>query len=182
MDCYLVWAVSGSTVQVIATTNAARSLNWSQNSLNIPGITEIDTYICNGLTVSGANDGACNTGQIVAKYGTPYDNYAAGLCYGITLDNSGSVSAGTWYLPAICQMGGASQGAGCSSGLANIDTNLFQLGFGGLTGSYWSSTEYSVVPDALAWLKFFASGGSGVQFHLVKSAQFGVRCSRELAF
>jgi hypothetical protein len=29
--------------------------------------------------------------------------------------------AGPWYLPAICQMGPASQGASCPTGLGNMD-------------------------------------------------------------
>jgi hypothetical protein len=180
MDCYLVWAASGPTGQVIQTNDATGSpMNWSQNLINIPGITETSTTAgmdaCNGAT-----DGNCDTGQIVGHYGTPYTNYAAGLCYGISSDNSGTVSAGTWYLPAICQMGGSGQGAGCSSGLANIDTNLVQLGFSGLSGYYWSSTEFSNSPLIGAWAEYFASGGGSNQSAINKMNQFGVRCSRTL--
>lgn len=173
---YLVWAVSGSTVQVIPTSDATGSPQvWSNTLDNIPGITETSTAPpCNGAT-----DGACNTGQIVALYTTPYNNYAAGLCYGITLDNTGSVSAGTWYLPAICQMGGTDQSAGCVPGVANIDTNLVQLGFGSLAGGYWSSTEDSGNPTDVAWGQGFAAGGSG-QYYVNKVVSLGVRCSRAL--
>ena len=174
---YLVWAVSGSTVQVIPTSDATGSPKvWSPTNNNISGITETSTAPpCNGAT-----DGACNTVVIVAYYGPiPTANYAAGLCYGITSDNTGSVSAGTWYLPAICQMGGTGQGAGCVSGVANIDTNLVQLGFGSLDGYYWSSTEYSGIPTDFAWYQDFAAGGSN-QLYDDKGYALGVRCSRAL--
>lgn len=73
----------------------------------------------------GGTDGPCNTNQIQAFYGTPYTNYAAGLCYQISSDNTGSVPVGTWYLPAICQISYQSPPiASCLQGLPNIDTNL----------------------------------------------------------
>lgn len=180
MDCYLVWAVSGSTAQVIQTSDVTDSpINWSQDYTNIPGISETSTT-ADGDACNGATDGNCNTGQIEANYGVPYANYAAGLCYGITSDNSGTVSAGTWYLPAICQMGSSGGSAGCSSGLANIDTNLVQLGFGGLAGTYWSSTEFSLNnPQLSSWAEYFSTGTS-FQSGGDKDVQLGVRCSRAL--
>jgi hypothetical protein len=181
IDTYLVWSVSGTspsgTALVLASSDASSSQLWSTTDLDI-GITELSVTPCNGAT-----DGACDTGQIESNYRTPYTAYAAGLCYEITSDNSGTVLVGTWYLPAICQMGGAGQGAGCSSGLANIDTNLVQLGFGGLSGGYWSSTEYSFSALQFAWNEFFASGGSSHQVGSTKDSSFlRVRCSRALTF
>ncbi len=182
MDGYLVWSVSGTspsaTALVIGSGNASSSQVWSTDFFNIPGITETSSAPpCNGAT-----DGACDTGQIEAHYLTPYINYAAGLCYEITSDTSGTVTIGTWYLPAICQMGGASQGAGCSSGLANIDTNLVQLGFSGLAGGYWSSTEYSGLPTSVAWYEDFASGSGSGQCFNPKSNPFSVRCARAFTY
>jgi hypothetical protein len=179
----LVWDVSGSTAQVIATSDAINSpQSWSFDFVNIPGITDTSktppdgTDICNGAT-----DGSCNTGKIMDQY--PDSNFsAAGLCYGITSDNSGEVPPGTWYLPAICQMGGSGQGAGCSSDLPipnNIDTNLVQLGFGGLEGTYWSSTESSSDPQYLAWWQYFISNSGSNQGHDYKDNPYvGIRCSR----
>ena len=186
IDGYLVWSVSGispsATALVIDSSNTAIGQAWSTTNFNILGITE--TSVLPGAACNGATDGLCNTGQIESHYVTPYTNYAAGLCYGITSDNSGAVPLGSWYLPAICQMGGASQGAGCSSGLANIDTNLVQLGFGGISSSfYWSSTEYSLNPSSVAWLQFFGSNGGSLQTHPNKTIpNFNVRCVRSFTY
>ena len=129
IDGYLVFSVpTASTALVLASSDASSSQLWSPSYDAIAGITETSAAPpCNGAT-----DGACDTAQIEAYYGTPYANYAAGLCDEITSDNSGAVTLGTWYLPAICELGGSGQGAGCSSGMANIDANLVQLGFSGL--------------------------------------------------
>ncbi|HSB96820.1 MAG TPA: hypothetical protein VLC91_10235 [Spongiibacteraceae bacterium] len=182
IDGYLVYAVSGTSPSakalVIAGSNASSSQRWSVSSDNISGITETSTAppaACNGAT-----DGACNTGQLDAFYGTPYSNYAAGLCQQISSDNTGAVSLGTWYLPAVCEMGGA--GANCVPGSADIDTNLVQLGFGGLSGSYWSSTESSGAPLSTAWFADFATGGGSSQNNAFKSNSFGVRCARSIIF
>ncbi|MDR3443056.1 MAG: hypothetical protein P4L65_08570, partial [Legionella sp.] len=180
---YLVWDVSGSTAQVIATSDAdGTPVYWSVDFFNIPGITETST-VATGNACNGATDGSCDTGKIIAQYiDTPYTYYAAGLCYGITSDNSGEVPPGTWYLPAICQMGGSGQGAGCSSDLPipnNIDTNLVQLGFGGLEGTYWSSTEASSDPQNLAWWQYFiSSSGSNQGRDYKDNSYIGIRCSR----
>jgi len=181
IDGYLVFAVSGSTAQVIASGNAASSSQvWSTSSFDIAGTTELSTAppsACNGST-----EGACNSAQAEAHYGAPHSNYAAGLCQQITSDNSGTVVTGTWYLPAVCQMAGAGLGASCAAGIANIDTNLMQLGFGGLNGAaYWSSTEYSGNPTNTAWYTFFDGGGS-MQGSSSKFSLFSVRCARSIDF
>lgn len=63
---------------------------------------------------------------------------------------------------------------------ANIDTDLVQLGFGGLLGNnYWSSTEYLPTQDGAAWYEFFVSGGSGPR-SVGKNIGIAVRCSRAL--
>jgi hypothetical protein len=186
MDGYLVWSVSGTspsaTALVIGSSDASNLQYWSTGFVNIPGITETSLTSSRELC-NGATDGACDTGQIEAYYKTPYDNYAAGLCYRITSDSSsGTVAEGTWYLPAICQMGGAGQGAGCTLGLANIDTNLVQLGFSGLSGSYWSSTESSGSPLKYVWLENFASHSGSGQSRDLKNVRFSVRCARAFSY
>ncbi len=179
MDGYLVWSVpTASTALVLASGDASSSNEWSSADNNIPGIIETSTAPpCNG-----ASDGACDTAQIEAYYGTPYTNYAAGLCDEITSDNSGTVPLGTWYLPAICELASSGQGASCSSGLANVDTNLVQLGFGGLSSFYWSSTEYSPFPVNVAWAQYFAAGGGSVQEGLNKNILVSTRCARAITY
>jgi hypothetical protein len=180
IDGYLVYAVpTGSTAFVMASSDASSTVRWSATSNNIAGITETSTSPPSACY--GATDGACDSAQITAQYGTPYTGYAAGLCDEITSDNSGAVAIGTWYLPSICELGGAGQGAGCSSGLADIDTNLVQLGFGGLSGYHWSSTEFSSIPANAAWVEYFATGGS-FQVGAVKTLSFPTRCVRSITY
>jgi hypothetical protein len=178
MDGYLVWDVTSTSAQVLATSDASTSLQvWSPDYYDI-GVNENSTSPC-----LGATDGSCDSGQIAAHYLTPYNAYAAGFCYEITTDNSGTVSLGTWYLPAICQMGGAGQMAGCAAGLANIDTNLVQLGFGALAnnGYYWASTEASANPTYSAWTQYFALGGYSLQNTSAKVINaLRVRCARSI--
>ncbi len=177
-------------------------------------------------TCDGRSDGHCDSGNILLFYNlyqTNYSgscdpqqgglggclattpavislaNYAAGLCYN---DTDGGAINGEWYLPAICEMGPASNGSGCS-GTQNMVTNLPNLlgvangsgvlttacswGNGGtsstncLAGDYWGSTEYSGNPQDGAWDQYFAaSGGSNQGYGLNKFALLGVRCSRAL--
>ncbi len=121
----LVWEITNATtVQVIDNSNLAAAV-WGGFGTAI------------GPGAQSLTDGASNTLNIVNQLGTG-SSYAAELCNQST---NGGASTGTWYLPAICQMGGSGQGAGCATGLANIDTNLVQFGFGSLSGLFWSSTE-----------------------------------------
>ncbi|WP_058533878.1 DUF1566 domain-containing protein [Legionella saoudiensis] len=177
---YLVWSMSGNTALVLASSDVSASQVWSTSFNNIPNINETSTNppdACNGAT-----DGSCNTNQLAAQYGTSYTDYAAGLCYQIALDNTGPVALGTWYLPAICQMGN-SMATCAASGLANIEVNLFKLGFGDLQGgyAYWSSTQYSGQPIFDAWFHAFSTG-SGVQSHTYKGGEHYVRCVRAINF
>jgi predicted RNA-binding protein with TRAM domain len=179
IDGYLVFSVpTASTALVLASSDASSSQAWGPSYVAIAGITETSTSPpCNGAT-----DGACDTAQIVAYYGTPLTGYAAGLCDEITSDNSGTVAMRTWYLPSICELGGAGQGAGCSSGMANIDANLVQLGFSGLNSPYWSSTEFAATPTLYAWAEYFTTGGASFQLAINKAAQFGTRCVRSMTY
>ena len=135
---------------------------------------------------NGAYDGACDTTNIVAYYSIPNTNpainltyYASGLC-------KASIGGYTdWYLPAICEMGPASNGSGCVSGTPNMVTNLPLLltactGTSCLAGFYWSSTENSGGPTGGAWAQHFASGGGSSQNGSNKGFKLGVRCSRAL--
>lgn len=156
---YLVWAVSGSEAQVIDTTDLA--------------LTPWGNFVV--TNAQSLTNGFQNTSKIQST--SDIGTSAAVNCYNSTV---GGASVGTWYLPAICQMGGSGQGAGCVTGTANIDTNLVQLGFGGLSGFYWSSNEFSGSPTGLASYENFSSGGGSGQGYFSKSISLGVRCSRAL--
>ena len=214
MSSYLVFAVpSGSTALVVANDDATGSpVIWSSNSsgtydggVAIYGISETSTASApnpsagqeTGQTAcNGATDGSCDTDNIYIYYngvatGHPIslNYYATGLCYQITSDNSGSVTEGTWYLPAICQLGTYNAGvggnnAGCTN-TPNVETNLYNFGFLSnlsTTVNYWSSTEYSGSPQGLAWRQFFYPVGDSSQSFVGKTNPFGVRCVRAFTY
>lgn len=161
------------------------------------------------ISCYGNFDGVCTTRNIVSYYNynrtngkapTPLKNYAAGLCSHYSVDASGNSPCITgecynnWYLPSICEMGPDTDGSGCISGTQNIIDNLpfligdpkenplssCKLGMNCLVGDYWSSTEFSVNPKAMAWYESFASSGNSFQFNTIKAIPLGVRCSRIL--
>ncbi len=182
---YMVYAVpTGSTAVVVGSSDLSSYAAWSPTLNVVPGITETST-VAGGAACNGAGDGACDTGQIATLYGAPYNAYAAGDCHQITTDNSGAVAVGTWYLPAICEMGGSGQGANCPTGEANIDTNLVQHGFIALSGTYWASTEWSSATQNAAWVQTFATGGGSHQDAYNKSGganSLAVRCVRPMPY
>ncbi len=170
----------------------------STSTIPIPNATEPSgqtaTQYSGQQNCNGGSDGACNSENIFIYYnsiisGAPVstDYYAEGLCYRITTDNSGSVSPGTWFLPAICQLGiyGGGIDAGCGSSTENITTNLFLLGFVGNLQTnqfYWSSTESSSTPLGSAWYQVFRPGPVSEQYPNVKFGQFSVRCIRAVSY
>lgn len=206
LDGYLVYAVpSNSTAQVVANSDASASDGkvWSPTNDGITGITE--TSISPPSACDGGTDGACNSQQIVDYYdahGQSRDSYAAGLCYGISADNSGVVSQGTWFLPAICQWnsnansGGSDSHSGCELNAPSIYTSLYALGFlsdlheGGSVdsiGNYWASTECSGESDSgcldttsYAWIQNFSDANNS--FTAPKDFMLGVRCVRTVSY
>lgn len=156
---------------------------------------------------NGAIDGACNSSNIlvlyngnVTNYGAGYTlspgptsatSYAAGVCSVYEVDSSENSPCSTgvcyshWYLPAICQLGAHGEGAGCSSGIDNMVTNLPNLftgctGASCLSGGVWSSTGYSGPATSYrAWYEYFSSGGT-YQDRDDKGTNYAVRCTRAL--
>jgi predicted RNA-binding protein with TRAM domain len=118
-------------------------------------------------------DGLSNTSAI---------NSASGIGASAAIDcgqsTNGGAAPGTWYLPAICQMGPAGQGASCPTGLGNMDT-LMQLGFAALSQFSWSSTEYST---SGAWVELFYPAGNSYQASTDKSFVFSARCARSITY
>ncbi|WP_298627222.1 hypothetical protein [uncultured Legionella sp.] len=160
---YLVWEVTdATTVQVVDTVDLTTG-QWGSNTV----IT----------TAQDSRDGFGNTNTIRNTGGI--GTSAAASCYNST---NGGVPAGTWYLPAICQMGSAGQAYGCPAGLANINTNLALLQFGNLSGDYWSSTEHAGSPQNNAWYQYYAGGTSGFQASVGKGVDFNIRCARSLTY
>jgi hypothetical protein len=168
------------------------------------------------LACAGGTDGACNSANILALYNYYITNYsvacdpnsggtggctlsmgptastddAAGLC---SVSNSGGYA--DWYLPAVCEMGPASNGSSCPVGGQDMADNLpsligdpsaatpgtsCSLGGSCLAGNYWSSTEASANPQYSAWSQYFASSGGSGQTIVFKLLTLGVRCARAL--
>jgi len=143
------------------------------------------------VACNGKSDGACNAANIVSYYDfnrasggaapTPQAQYAAGICKATINGES------DWYLPAICEegyddMGGGANGCGtqASPSVQNMLTNLFDVGVGGLSGEYWSSTEWAGDPAVYAWSQTFDLNNIP-QFTFDKSYNtIKVRCSRAL--
>lgn len=136
---------------------------------------------------NGAVDGSCNSNNIVTYYQVPTTNpsislsfYAAGLCEQTISGYS------DWYLPAVCEMiYAAGSGNGCGSSgtpvTQNIQSTLVDLsGLNLVAGFYWSSTEFSAVPNNSSWVSLFASGGGALSTDASKDSLVGVRCVRAL--
>ena len=194
---------------VAATSNQSPGIIWSSNgssSVSNVAILGIDQASTTGVpsptapaypagtpaytACNGNSNGSCDTSNIVSYYNfnrttggaapTPLTQYASGLC------KATISSFSDWYLPAICEMGydTNTNGSGCGSSgtptLQNMQLNLVDTGnIGGLSGNFWSSTEYSGSPSSRAWFQFFLGGG-GNQNQFFKLYALGVRCSRAL--
>jgi hypothetical protein len=158
---------------------------------------------------NGGTDGSCNSSNILTLYntyvtnfgvgGSPYslsagptnvNFYAAGLC---TQTINGFSD---WYLPAVCEMGPAANGSGCSVN-QNVVGSLSMLlgdpsagtpstscaaGANCLVGFYWSSTQLSSNPQSQAWYQYFSSAGGSVHSGALKFSPMGVRCSRTISY
>ena len=138
---YLVWAVSGITVQVIDTAPLGAIYAWWTSFASNP------VPSTNDNTSQGLYDGKANTLDIVNTTGS--SNTAAINCYNST---NGGFPVSTWYLPSLCQtkiLAGT-----CTAGTANYYGNLANLGFGnffGIATADWTST-HSSSNGILAWI------------------------------
>ncbi len=156
VDGYLVFAVdSGSSATVVDSADISTAITWGNDG-----------------TVTNCNsevDGAVNTACLVMAGNAP----AAAACHDST---GGGVSPGTWYLPAICQLGSD----GCAPGLPNLQDNLIQYGFANLASSfYWSSTESNATPGMASEAY---SPSSQLRFLMAKINAFSARCVREITY
>ena len=153
--------------KVLAVTDS-NITQWSTTRFNnISGTTNSSSSPCNG-----ANDGACDTEQIVNFFSGPSTSFAAGVCrlstYGSYID---------WYLPAICETNAQSStllyGITCTSS-SDINSKLASQGIGNLVGNYWSATSRDI---ASAWqVNYTVPGVSATG----KDAYNSTRCARAL--
>lgn len=176
---------------IIWSSDSSGTVNFS----SIYGIDETSTssspspssaQVSGQAACNGAQDGACNTQNNIVYYSPPTTSPAVNLSYyaaGLCASTIGGYS--DWHLPAICEMGydATSSGTGCGTSVSpvmqNMQSNLVENGnIGGLSGNYWSSTEWSAGPTTLAWMQSFAGGGGSLQISGNKSTQSGVRCAR----
>ena len=184
----VLWSSNGSNsvsyVAILAIDELSTPLSPSPTSPSYPPGTP--AYVA----CDGKSDGACNTANIVSYYNfnrasggsapTPLDQYAAGLCKATISGES------DWYLPAICEEGYDDLGSGTGCGtqasptIQNMLSNLFDAGVGGISGEYWSSTEWSGDATQYAWSQTFDLGNIP-QFTFDKTYNtIRVRCSRAL--
>lgn len=184
----VIWSSNGSSlvsyVTILAIDELSTPLSPSPALPSYPPGTP--AYVaCNGNS-----DGACNTSNIVSYYNfnrasggsapTPLEQYAAGLCKATISGES------DWYLPAICEEGYDDSGSGTGCGtqasptLQNMLSNLFDAGVGGISGEYWSSTEWSGSADLYAWNQTFDLGNITQNTFDKSYNTIRVRCSRAL--
>lgn len=184
-------------------TSSSQSPTYSAfNSEFTSTYTNVDPFSASSFApCNGATDGICNTANLVTFYsqfvtnntsgngGSPpftasagptnVSYYAAGLC----LQTIASYS--DWYLPAICELGHGITACHSSSPtyLQNVQSNLVELNsLNLLTGDYWSSSQYRLVPRRATQVSSYASGGASQQFTDYKETRNGVRCARTLTF
>lgn len=169
----LAFSVGGDLVFAVTSASTAKVVALTDAGLDVWG--GMGTAI--GVAAQSLTDGAGNTSAIVASLGTAL-TYAANFCNAST---SGGAPAGTWYLPAACEIGSAGGLANCPAGIANIEDNLMRLGFGNLAGPYWTSTEYASTPANVAWLMDYSSNPA-TSIGGAKTIQLNARCARSVNY
>ena len=180
---YLVFEVTSPSVAKVIGTSDFTNVYWDSLTPCDNPFTHCTITHGQSLTDGAYLNSTGNTYDIITTIGAqnsaPHGTNAGGSCYNITSDNTGTVPSGTWYLPAVCEMGPSGQGADCGSGIANIISNLYALGFGGFSsnGYYWASTE---IDSNLVWLQVFDNSGS--QYQSGKYAGERVRCIRSITY
>ncbi|ASQ45132.1 hypothetical protein [Legionella clemsonensis] len=140
---------------------------------------------CTATAATDFYDGETNTANIttaLSAAGIPDNTYAASLCYEFT--NGGANPVGTWYLPAICELGSGIPGltANCIEGTPNIYDNLVLKGFGNFTINevYWSSTQADL--DHAWYLYSDTPPGGNDQGIDLKTQPGTVRCARQITY
>lgn len=138
-----------------------------------------------GAGAQSSTNGASNTAAIVAcltgpgggagcPMNIPANTYAAGICSNYEVDSQGNTPCQVgntcyddWFLPAGNNLTPSGQ-------LNCLYTNIVAIG-GFAFNDYWSSTEFSGVPDFVAFLQGFNFGSEGGSS---KNNNQRVRCVR----
>ncbi len=174
---------NGATEGACNSSNILAFYNATYNGINY--ITTNYSTSCDRNQSGGTGGCSLSAGQ------TAFTDYAAGRCANYVIDSSGNtpcqvgnVCYENWYLPSICEMGYDTNAFGNGCGIPpapptiqNIQSNLVDNSIVNLTDLYWSSTEYSPLPQITSWIQVFSSSG-GSQGFGVKYDQLNVRCSR----
>ncbi|RUR12709.1 DUF1566 domain-containing protein [Legionella sp. km772] len=158
---YLIWAVNSTTEVSVIDTYDLTTSQWGEFG---------------GANAQSLTNGAQNTTNAVTTHGI--GNSAALICYNNT---SGNAALGSWYLPAICELGTAGLNPHCDPDFPNIYANLIQHGFEVLDGFYWSSSEYRFNPTYSAWVQFVKRDHTSAPFNNNKLVPYKVRCVRKLS-
>lgn len=176
-----IWGIDDSSTSTAPSPNASSG--------------QAASFQAGQLNCDAVNDGACATRNIQVFYNSSLvTSYAAGLCRQPLTGASTTACAGgptcysDWYLPSACDLGPFGRGGNyspesdsqsCTNGSANIQQQLVNANIVGISGNYWSSTEYSDLPQFAAWIQYFASSGD-YQGGIGKVNDDGVRCVRGL--
>lgn len=140
--------------KVAAIGDQSSGTRWGPN-VAVNGISE--TSMPGPNSCDGKNDGACNTGRIIAANLAP--PVAAQLCEDLVIGGFSD-----WFMPAICELGRFSNppggsDAGCGTTNPNLYTTLHANNLGGFADeNYRSSTEFSLDPVSTAWTQVFLNG------------------------
>lgn len=169
----LAFSINGDLVFAVTGANTAKVVNASDVGTSTWG--GFGTAI--GVAAQSLTTGAANTAAIVTLLGTG-STYAAQMCNAST---AGGAAAGTWYLPAACELGAPGDVTACPAGVANVEVNLVRLGFGNFYGGYWSSTEYPVSPTTFAWMVDYTDNPARA-LAPTKGATEHVRCARSVIY
>ena len=168
---YLVFSVDSTTSASVVDTTPFPNVQWSDENGSLVGA---DSF----------TDGQSNTLLIVNDPNIGVT--AAASCYNST---QGGATAGTWYLPAICQLGTGSIPTLCPQNFPTIDT-LEGLGFAIPNNVYlWSSTEAFGFDPTIdyqtlnAWVNY-SFGPEALSFQTItaKSNQNGPLCTRSMPY
>lgn len=178
---YLVFSVDTSSSATVIDNVSQPSSQWMNSNIQ---------------TAAQSNtDGFTNTSIIV---NTP--NFTTGPAINCYNSTAGGAAVGTWYLPAICQLGfsTATPSPSCPTGIANIEENLFNEGFlsdllftSSGFNAYWSSTQtpflsFPIGTPGFVWTQVFNLNG-GYQtlftgYDDILPITFPSRCVRSISY
>ncbi|MDR3442481.1 MAG: fibronectin type III domain-containing protein, partial [Legionella sp.] len=138
-------------------------------------------FQANQLNCDGMDDGTCNSHNVMVYPGYGYNNaYAVGICSFFPISDGSIYYVGS-YLPSLCEMDSGANGfSNCTPGTASIGDLSIPIG---LSGNYWSSTEYSLFPKDQAWTISFpitSNSQSPLTKINIPASSPGVRCAHKV--